>query len=117
RHWIPDATNYSCLVSIYGQPVTWSLRRIESIPDMVGSSGTASCPTPDPPPSPSPPPSPTVNVSWGARASASICGGDTSCTYVTISWANFGTDNHTITPYFDGQGNWCGNACANSLVR
>jgi hypothetical protein len=68
----------------------------------------------------SPPPpleSSAVTVSWGARAAASICGGDTSCTYVTISWSGFSDGNHTITPYFDGQGNWCGSACANSLLR
>lgn len=65
-----------------------------------------------------PPPSQGVAVSWGARAPSSYCGGDTSCTYVTITWSNFSTGNHTITPYFDGQGNWCGSAgCANSLVR
>jgi hypothetical protein len=111
RHWIPNGTTYSCLVSKYGQPANWPLRRVETIPDMVGDWAVASCPT-DPPP-----PSPTVTMSWGARAAASICGGDTSCTYLSVSWANFGTGNHTITPYFDGQGNWCGSACANSLVR
>jgi hypothetical protein len=63
------------------------------------------------------PPPASVTVSWGDPASSSICGGDTSCTYVTISWANFSSGNHTITPYYDGQGNWCGSACSNSLVR
>jgi hypothetical protein len=58
-----------------------------------------------------------VTVSWGARSPASNCNADPACFYVSISWANFGSGNHTITPYFDGQGNWCGTLCANSLVR
>jgi peptidyl-Lys metalloendopeptidase len=65
-----------------------------------------------------PPPTQSVTLSWGARAPSSYCGGDTSCTYLTISWSGFSTGNHTITPYFDGQGDWCaGASCSSSLVR
>jgi hypothetical protein len=64
-----------------------------------------------------PPPPPTVTLSWGGKAPAANCVGDTSCTYVVISWANFSAGNHNITPYLDGAGNWCGVASCNSQVR
>jgi hypothetical protein len=64
-----------------------------------------------------PPPPPTVSVAWAGRAPLSVCGGDASCTYFTISWANFSAGSHTVTPRFDGQKNWCGTACANDVSR
>lgn len=48
---------------------------------------------------------PNVSISWGGKAPSSNCGGDTSCTYLNISWANFSSGNHLITPLFDG-GAW-----------
>jgi hypothetical protein len=57
-------------------------------------------------------------VSWGDRAPSSYCGGDTSCTFVVISWSNFGAGDHTVTPYLDGAGDWCaGASCSSSLTR
>lgn len=50
-------------------------------------------------------PQPNVTVAWGGRAPSSICQGDTSCTYLTISWSNFSSGSHTVTPLFDG-GYW-----------
>lgn len=47
---------------------------------------------------------PQVSISWGGKAPASGCGGDTSCTYLEISWSNFSSGSHTITPHFDGGG-------------
>lgn len=57
----------------------------------LASATTAGCPPP-----------PTVTVSWGGRAPSSDCRGDTSCTYLNVSWANLSGGNHTLTPYFDG---------------
>jgi hypothetical protein len=45
---------------------------------------------------------PIVTVSWGARADSSICKGDPSCTYLVISWSNFGSGSHTISPTSNG---------------
>jgi hypothetical protein len=78
---------------------------------------TAPPPAQQPPPPPPPPPPPTVTVSWGARAPARICGGDTSCTYVVVTWNNFPDGDHAVTPHFDGQDDWCGGACSNTLSR
>jgi hypothetical protein len=65
----------------------------------------------------SPPVQPSVSVSWGSRAAPNYCGGDTSCTYVTVSWSNFSGGDHTLTPYFDGQGDWCaGTSCSSSRI-
>lgn len=122
---LPAGLSLSSSGLISGTPSTqqtanFTVRAIDSAGNRTGADQPLSITVNPPPP---PPPSggggggASVSVSWGARASASICGGDTSCTYVTISWSGFGTGNHTITPYFDGQGNWCGSACANSLVR
>jgi large repetitive protein len=64
-----------------------------------------------------PPPPRTVTVSWGAKANSAYCGGDTSCTYVTISWSNFSTASHGITPHLDGQNGWCDASCSSTLFR
>jgi hypothetical protein len=77
--------------------------------DYSGSNTDGTCGTP--------PAQPSVNVSWGSRAPSSYCGGDSSCTFVSINWANFSSGDHTITPYFDGQGDWCAGAnCSSSRV-
>lgn len=52
RHWIPDATTYNCLTSQGAQVSNRVLREIETIPDMVGSGGWATCSLPPPPPPP-----------------------------------------------------------------
>jgi len=76
----------------YSQSYTVTLQVSDSCGHSATSSGSGQT---DPPP-------PTVSVSWGARASSSICGGDTSCTFVTISWSNFSGGNHTASAKFDG---------------
>ncbi len=97
------------------QAATFTVRAIDSSGNRTGDDQTLSISIANPPPPP--PPGTSVSVSWGARAPSNLCGGDTSCTYVSISWSGFGSGNHTITPLFDGQGNWCGTSCSNSLVR
>lgn len=79
-----------------------------SDPGRTTRSDSAGATTPNPPP--------TVTLSWAGKAPASICGGDTSCTYFTVTWSNFSNGNHTFTPYFNGSGNWCGSqsSCTNS---
>jgi hypothetical protein len=128
-HWyliagsLPAGLSLSSGGLISGTPTTvqtssFTVRAIDAAGNRTGNDQPLSITiTNQPPPPPPPPPGGSVSLSWGSRASASICGGDTSCTYLYISWSGFSSGNHTITPYFDGQGNWCGTACANSLVR
>jgi hypothetical protein len=37
---------------------------------------------------------------------------------VVISWSNFDSGDHTVTPYLDGAGDWCaGASCSSSLTE
>lgn len=75
--------------------------------DSRGPGGSVNITCPD---APVPPPAGNVSVSWGAVASTTLCGGDTSCRYWTVSWSNFGPGSHSVTAVFNG-GPYCGTGC------
>ena len=77
--------------------------------DFTGDGFDGSCGTP--------PPMPSVTVTWGVRAPATLCGGDTSCTYVTISWMDFATGDNTLTAFDDGTEFCAGASCSSSVMR
>lgn len=39
----------------------------------------------------------SVSISWGQRAPVDICGGDSSCTYLRVSWSGLGPGNHQVS--------------------
>lgn len=81
----------------YGYSASWRIDVF--VVDTAGQrSGTASRTGTTPPA----PPPPTVQVSWGGRAPASTCGGDTSCTYLVVTWSNFGAGQRRIQAYDNG---------------
>ena len=60
---------------------------------------------------PVPPPQPSVSIAWGSRASSSLCGGDTSCRYWTVTWSNFPSGNHSVAAVFNGSA-YCSGTCS-----
>jgi hypothetical protein len=63
RHWIPDGTTYNCLLNGGAPVANWTLRRVETIPDKVGSWATCTAPPP-------PPTGPMISLSQGDAAPA-----------------------------------------------
>jgi hypothetical protein len=76
-----------------------------TVTDSIGQAGTSNTASATVATCPPPPPTQTVTVSWGGKAPASDCQGDSSCTYLNISWSGFSSGSHTITPLEDG-GSW-----------
>lgn len=85
--------NYSC-----GQTVSISVYVTDSVGEKSGtataSATTGTCQS--------------VTASWGAKANSAYCGGDTSCTWVDISWSGFSSGNHSVVPVCGqcGGGTW-----------
>ena len=68
RHYIPNLDVYNCLVTTGSSntPTPWQLRKIETIPDMVGAAGWATCTLPPPT---STPPTLFNEIAWGSPGS------------------------------------------------
>lgn len=109
RHWIPDGSTYNCLVAA-GRPLvsTWTLRRIETIPDKVGSAGWASCTIP-PPSTPPPSVGPIISLTRGATGPAGY--------WYSVALSGFGpgtTVTVTCRDSVDPQGFWTQSFTINS---